>query len=465
MSGTAYNLTPKIEKQLIQKRVDLRWQLTECAEWLSKIINRSVSPNGLSEWFKKKGLSSKNLGPVINTVALEENVEEKVSTDKQIESYKAQANYYKKLYGEAIKSSSGIDDIIRVAKEVTNAIPAVKVIYKPLHVEATTPQSAIAPLCDLHLGEVVSRQEMAGINEYNFEIFNRRLRGWTEQVVKLVQLRKTYVDVPRLYVPLIGDLISGDIHLELMKTNEDNVVGQMIRGANLISQALIYLSQYFEEITVPCVVGNHGRMTQKPPAKEIYVSYDYMLSQWCAAFCRNQKNIKFEIPKSFMHVFQVEGKNILMMHGDSIKSWGGSSLPAYGIVRAIGQMRQVLQFRRGLEEDILKLADRGVTSSELISTFASYFDSVILGHFHRVDEIDIGTGEAYICGTMKGADEFSLAKLHAASLPKQILLYVHPRYGIISKETVLLSKYDNSNNSFVDALPNVWIDSNPVSAK
>ena len=130
MSGLAYNLTPELEKQLIQKRVEQRQPLKDCAEWLSKIINRPVSYNGLSDWFKKRGLLFKDLGvaPIKESaVAQEADFETKVSTDKIIESYKARATYWEKAYKESVKSSSGIEDLIKIAREVTQAIPAVKV--------------------------------------------------------------------------------------------------------------------------------------------------------------------------------------------------------------------------------------------------------------------------------------------------------------------------------------------------
>ena len=134
---------------------------------------------------------------------------------------------------------------------------------------------------------------------------------------------------------MLGDMISGDIHEELARTNIDNCMGQMIRGANLIAQSLRFLAPHFESIKVPCVVGNHGRMTRKPPMKDKYMDWDYLTYQWVAAFCSNQPNITFEIPKSFAHMIEVSGRKILLFHGDSI-SGGGSS---QSIHRMVGSMR------------------------------------------------------------------------------------------------------------------------------
>jgi len=207
----------------------------------------------------------------------------------------------------------------------------------------------------------------------------------------------------------------------------------------------MYLAPHFTKITVPCVVGNHGRMTRKPPMKDKYMDWDYLLYQFLAAFCKNQDNIEFDIPKSFINVFPVYNRNILIMHGDSI-SGAGSSMAITG---AISKLRGVLQYRKSLQAELEDATD-------ILGEVD--FDSVMIGHFHRVDEVDIGTGELFICGCMKGPDEFALQRLHAASKPKQIITYWHPRYGFVGKEIIYLNKYDDSKREFVDTIPSTWAD-------
>ena len=83
----------------------------------------------------------------------------------------------------------------------------------------------------------------------------------------------------------------------------------------------------------------------------------------------------------------------------------------------------------------------------------------MLGHFHRVDEIDIGTGHAIICGCMKGGDEFALQRLAVITKPQQIVTYWHPKYGYIGKETIYLNAFDNVPSKFQDVLSEVWSES------
>lgn len=424
-------------KQELVRLKQQNYSYKQLASWIYSNKGVHIGKTTIHRYFKRWNLTKEiyQLTEIKNDTI----TEEKVSADKIIESYKARAQYYERLYKEAIKSSVGIDDIIKVAREVTQAIPAVKVqTYKYKEIRTTSIQSVVAPLSDTHIGEVVSKEQMGGLNSYNIDIFNNRLYNWAEKVAELTNLRRAYTRIDNLYVPLLGDLVGGEIHQELIKTNEENVMGQMIRGANLIAQALVKLSSNFENIYVPCVVGNHGRLEIKPPAKNIYVSWDYMLFQWIAAFCKNQKNIHFEIPKSFYCIFTVAGRKILIMHGDSIKG-GFAGLPYYGFNRAAAYLRQSLQINRNISDEEV----------------SSYFDAMIIGHFHKHEELDLGTGPLIVASCMKGTDEYAFAKLHVASRPSQIVTFWHPIYGYISKDIIYLDRL-NSEGRFEDTLSDVW---------
>ena len=59
---------------------------------------------------------------------------------------------------------------------------------------------------------------------------------------------------------------------------------------------------------------------------------------------------------------------------------------------------------------------------------------------------------------MKGPDEFALQRLHAATKPKQVVTYWHPKYANVGKEIIYLNRYDNSKQKFTDEIPNTWAD-------
>ena len=375
---------------------------------------------------------------------LDVDLKAKIILDKKLATFKSEAALWKKLYQKSINESAKkeiITDAIIDVAPAFNKIPLEKYSKPSGKFRGEHEQTVIAPLTDTHVGEAVFKEQMIGLNTYDFDIFNQRLYGWANQVLNLVNYRRNIAPVNDLIVPMLGDMISGDIHEELARSNIANCMEQMIRGANLIAQALMFLAPHFKTIKVPCVVGNHGRMTRKPPMKDKYMDWDYMLYQWVATFCKNQDNLVFEIPKSYLHVFSVYDNNILMMHGDSVSGAGSNT----SITGAITKLRGVLQYKEDMDGEEIK------------------FDSAMIGHFHRIDEIDIGTGALHICGTMKGPDEFALQRLHAATKPKHLVTYWHPKYGYIGKEVIYLDAYtdiadkDSKKVSmFHDVLPDTW---------
>jgi len=441
---------PKLIKM---RRAGMGW--TALKNWLEEEYGIDVHRSTIQRWFDREGYSEIDLDQVsyaaakqmADTIAPEPTdpledpdfwVEEKVKQDKKVATHKAEAAYYKKLYESSIKDSSKKELIIDAIRDNTSAIPRVtrinhKTTSRDTRRRGTKPQTMVAPLTDTHVGDRVTFDQTTGINEYNVDIFNKRLYGWTEQIILLANYRRNIADVDELVIPMLGDMVSGDIHEELARTNIGNCMEQMMNGAFLISQSLMALSQHFRKIRVAGVVGNHGRMTRKIPSKDKHMDWDHMLYQWVAAFCVEQTNIEFHIPKNFSTIINVANRNILIMHGDSI-SGGGTSA---SFTRMVGQMR-------GMQQQNQSWGD------------VQRFDDIMIGHFHRIDEYDIGTGAMYICGTMKGSDEFTTNRLHVSTPPKHLITYWHPDHGNVSKEIIRLDKFDNRSDMFSSTIPEVW---------
>ena len=432
----------KVKSEIIKRRrLGATW--TAISNWLLKEHGVEVHRITIQRWYDRECSEVED-----EALLLGDNVSERVKLDKKIATHKGEATFYKKLYETSLKDSAKKELIVETIQEYTKAFPSV-----PLRQSENTKnnpfgeksQTMVAPLSDTHIGEHVFKDQMGGLNEYNFEIFNKRMYGWVNEILKHASYRRQAVPVDELIIPMLGDMISGDIHEELARSNMANCMEQMIRGASIIGQALMYLAPHFTKIKVPCVVGNHGRMTRKPPMKDKYMDWDYMLYQWMASFCRNQENIEFHIPKSFYTTFKVHDQVVLITHGDCISGAGSSG----AITNSMTKLRSVFQYKKTLQREIEDASDKDAEVE---------FDSVMMGHFHRVDEIDIGTGVLLICGTMKGPDEFALQRLQAATKPKQIITFWHPQDGYKSREIISLNKYDTSKRKFIDKIPEKWMD-------
>jgi len=441
---------PEEAKSEIIKRRLSGWSWIEIADWMQQEYQHEAHRTTYQKWYEREvlqaGVSNE---PEAEDIPSDFSPEAHIKLIKNVEKYKGEKNYWKKLAETSLRKEAKRELLIDAIKKFTPSYKQVQryKIRKPTaKVRGRSAQVVVAPLTDTHVGDNVEADEMVGLNAYNIDIFNKRLYGWATQLLKLIEFRRSYAEINELVIPMLGDMISGDIHEELARTNNDHNMGQMIRGANLIAQALIFLAPHFKKIRVPCVVGNHGRMTRKPPMKNKYMDWDYMLYQWISVFCKNQKNIEFHIPKSFMTTVKVCNRNLLLSHGDFINGAGSGT----AISKGINNMRNVLQFRKGLQEEIGNLRNE-------YAALPDYFDSVLIGHFHRIDEIDIGTGAIHICGCMKGGDEFAMQRVQAINKPRQLVLYYHPKYGEIGKDIIYLNRYDATSQDFNDVLPQVWV--------
>lgn len=348
--------------------------------------------------------------------------------DLERERLRAEAGRATRLYHETVKRASFEDKLLGMFKETIQALkPIAAPPIKPPKAKTSSPHAMGALLSDLHIGEVVDPLQTGGLGQYNMALFNRRSGLWAEKILELVDLRRSRLYIPTLNIPWLGDVVSGDIHEELSRTNEVNVIGQMAEGAYVMANRIAQLAPHFERIVMEGYPGNHGRMTKKPPSKEQYVNWDYIAYQMIAMFLKGHKNVSFEIGKAFYGTFEMEGYKFLGLHGDSIRGWAG--LPWYGIERAVLKLRQLLDLKR------------------------ERFDYVVLAHFH--DPVD--TMRFLVNGDWKGSDEYSISKLHTGGQPTQTVFYVHKAFGIVAREWVYLEGADNQKRlELPRALPDVW---------
>ena len=431
-------MIPEQARLEIIRKKDLGETWTGISKWIEEEYGIVIHRTTVQRWYDREAFNDEE----VDQDELLESIEDRTKLDKKVATYKAELAYYKKLYNQVIASDAKKELIVDAIQTYAPTFDAVPVNPPPAKGKSSEPQVMVAVLTDTHVGEQVFSSQLMSMNSYDYDIFNRRLSGWASQVINLATFRRNVCPINELIVPMLGDMVSGDIHEELSRTNLDNCMMQMLHAASSIAQALMFLAPHFQTIKVPCVVGNHGRMTRKPPMKDKYMDWDYLAYQWMAAFCANQKNIQFDIPKSFAHIVEIAGTNVLMFHGDAI-SGGGSSA---SISRMIGNMRGVTQFKQALENTIV----------EHDGVMPGNFTDVMMGHFHRVDVMDIGTGSAYICGTMKGGDEFALQRVQSMTLPKQLVTYWHPHYGNVGMEVVYLDRFDDTPSMFSTNVDDVW---------
>lgn len=267
---------------------------------------------------------------------------------------------------------------------------------------------------DWHWGEVVDPAQINGINEYNIAIARRRLKSLVEHTIDLCFNHMTGAKYPGIVVNLGGDMISGDIHEELSESNELPSMPTLLDLWGNLQWAISQLADRFGKVFVPCVVGNHGRNTRKPRAKNrVYSNFDWLLYQFLEKHFERDPRVQFLIPTGVDAHYRVYGHRYLLTHGDSIGGRGGD-----------GWSGMVLPVMKG-----------NVKTRISSSRLGQDFDTMIMGHWHQYWP----TPAVIVNGCLKGYDEYAKVELRASpEAPAQALWFTHPKYGITCHWRVLV---------------------------
>lgn len=273
----------------------------------------------------------------------------------------------------------------------------------------------IAVLSDLHYGEVVSLNQMGGTNQYNIEIAEQRIKDWCDSLIDLCFKHETWQGgYPGIVLCLGGDMISGDIHKELAETNALPTLASTLRLAGVLEAAIKQLADKFGAVMVPCVVGNHGRMTHKPQAKDYNeLNYETLLYLQLEQAFKDDKRVQFIFPNDTLVHFSVYGFNYALTHGNLLGVKGGD-----GIIGPIGPIT------RGVHKLI---------SSEASKPNPTRIDYVIMGHWHTA----MRTRNIFVNGSLKGFDEYARTFLRTSfERPAQIMWFTHPEHGAVKFQAV-----------------------------
>lgn len=269
---------------------------------------------------------------------------------------------------------------------------------------------------DWHYGEVVRKEEVGGVNEFNVTVAKRRIQTLVDKTIELCfhHMGANEADYPGIVVCLGGDMISGDIHQELAETNDRTPYQAVNDLTDLIASALGEIADKFGKVYVPCVVGNHGRGTEKPRAKaRVFTSFEWLIYTALERHFINDSRVQFDIPEQTDAHFSVYGHRYLLTHGDSLGVRGGD-----GIIGSIGPI-----MRGSLK----------VSKSE--AQIGRDFDTVIMGHWHQT----LWLPGVHVNNCLKGYDEYARLFLRAPySRPSQSLWFSHPTHGITARWEVYL---------------------------
>ena len=298
----------------------------------------------------------------------------------------------------------------KVLEEIRKHVSPKPARYKPAPRDRRSKETAhthFLQWSDLHASEVVDHDQMNGLNAYDWDIMLARHERLRQAMLSFRDNRPYQVE--ELVIAALGDMLTGDIHDELRITNEKVVLEATFQLAQDMGDWIETLIPEYPRIRIRGTFGNHGRLTQKPSFKDAFNNWDWLFMKTLQLRLSKYQSVDFEVTKAAQVPVVIYDKRILLWHGDGVRStmvdvpWGG-----------------IMRFCK-------KLSDTWRLQRQPIDHFA-------IGHWHEANQIRAGW--ILMNGSVKGPDEYSLARFGGGQPAQQVLAAFHPRRGLT--ETCLL---------------------------
>lgn len=192
---------------------------------------------------------------------------------------------------------------------------------------ARSPATPVLVLTDWHAEETVLASTTDGLNEYNLDICAARVRRTVSKFLLLLALSRSAAKIDHMVLAILGDMITGYIHAELVESNELSPTEASLFVQDLIHETIQVLLKEADvkRIVIPCCFGNHGRTTEKMRISTAYKnSYEWLLYHSMARFYKGEARVEWRITNGYHNWIEIQGRKVRFHHGDGIKYQGGT---------------------------------------------------------------------------------------------------------------------------------------------
>lgn len=270
-------------------------------------------------------------------------------------------------------------------------------------IKGKSPHRPILFTSDFQFGEVVDPAEMDGMNAFDAKIFGERYANMIDKTLKwcgAVENGWGAVYPKGIIYLRGGDAISGDIHAELVETNDLGAVPAVRELVRLEKEGIRRLKERFGHVHVISIPGNHGRTTMKPRAKGYTkTNFETLLAWWLQSSFEGEPGYTFECPDSGMAFFEAEGWRFAMLHGDRMGAGGGTGFIGAPAPITKGHLRTRMN---------------AAVTGQMV-------DYVLTGHLHTSMQLPRG----FANGSMVGYGEYARGLNLEPDAAKQWLIFAH----------------------------------------
>lgn len=269
-------------------------------------------------------------------------------------------------------------------------------------------------LTDVHWDETVDPRQVDGVNCYNRAIAERRLRGAFDGTVKVARDYMAGLTYEGFQLFLGGDIVSGIIHEELKETNEATIMDSVVSVLEPMEAGINLLAQTFGKVHVTAVVGNHGRNSRKPRAKNrAQDNFDWLIYKLVERDFRERPNVTVQVADGADAHVQIYATRYLLTHGDQFR--GGTGISAALAPLLLGAHRKT---RRQ-------------------SAAGKPYDLMVMGHWHQT--IFMPSKGLIVGGSVVGYNEYAALENLEPEPPQCCLWITTPERGVTLQSPVFVA--------------------------
>lgn len=243
-----------------------------------------------------------------------------------------QLNEHRKRERKHLDEIEHLENLLKLALDMREDTEE----WRPIQVktrEKGTAQEGTAVLLfsDIHPEEVVKPETVAGLNDFGPDIAEERVYKLIEGVrwhLETIRSRKGSAGykIRDFMLCLLGDLISNTIHADLQESNAMGPADAINFVFDLIQTVIDALLEddELERIIVPCVMGNHDRMTKRNRHQtKAQTSLATIVYAGLQRLYEDEPRVEFDIARGNLLYVECYGKMIRNTHGDDIRYNGG----------------------------------------------------------------------------------------------------------------------------------------------
>ncbi len=255
---------------------------------------------------------------------------------------------------------------------------------------------------DWHIEEDVSPESVPGYeNEYNPEIAEERAKKFFQSYVFMLDAWRNVGRCDTAVLAILGDIITGYIHEELMESNHMSPARAVLFGQELLGSGIEHIlsKSKLTKLVLPCCYGNHGRTT---PKSRIHTgadnSFEFLMYKTMQKEWKNETRLDWHIAEGYHVNTDLFGHRIRWHHGDAIGYGGGVG----GIT--IPVKKKIANWNSG-------------------SAKSAHLD--VFGHFHQL----MDGGNFISNGSLIGYNAFALQIGAAYEMPRQACFWIDSERG------------------------------------